>query len=252
MVQLKRWLAKGLVGWLGVTKIGPSRRGDDHVETGAKAPVEERRNTEQLPDGDATALRAKGGGGLQPLLEDHQDLLQEIPRGEAKHRAIKHHINALPRQLPTYPKQGYDLSNSRLLELKSQLRDLLEERFIVTPSQSPIAAPVYFVGERDGSLRMVIDYRSLNGIAIKDENPLPRVADLIDRWERLAGSVSWTCSPASTKWKLRSPTSDNSTPHSLRHLSVYCYASRPGGCPVYLSAPHAEYFLEQLDDSVVF
>ena len=35
--------------------------------------------------------------------------------------------------------------------------------------------------KKDGSLRMVVDYRALNEVMIKNENPLPMINDLFDR-----------------------------------------------------------------------
>jgi hypothetical protein len=38
-----------------------------------------------------------------------------------------------------------------------------------------------FVKKKDGSLRICIDYRSLNKVTIKDKYPLPRIDDLFDQ-----------------------------------------------------------------------
>ena len=40
--------------------------------------------------------------------------------------------------------------------------------------------PVFFVGKKDGSKRMVIDYCNLNNQIVKNNYPLPLITDLID------------------------------------------------------------------------
>ncbi|GIL68945.1 hypothetical protein Vafri_22205, partial [Volvox africanus] len=51
----------------------------------------------------------------------------------------------------------------------------------IRPSTSPYSAPILFVGKKDGTLRMCIDYRGLNATTIKNRYPLPRVDDLLDK-----------------------------------------------------------------------
>ena len=67
-----------------------------------------------------------------------------------------------------------------LKELKLQLQELLEKRFI-RPSVSSWGAPVLFVKKKDGTLRLCIDYRQLNKLTIKKKYPLPRIDDLFDQ-----------------------------------------------------------------------
>jgi hypothetical protein len=50
----------------------------------------------------------------------------------------------------------------------------------IRDSQSPVAAPFFFVAKKDGKLRPVMDYRKLNEKTVKNAYPLPRSQDLID------------------------------------------------------------------------
>ena len=51
----------------------------------------------------------------------------------------------------------------------------------IEPSKSPVGAPVLFVGEEDGTIRMSVDYRALNELTVRNRNPLPRIDELLDR-----------------------------------------------------------------------
>ena len=67
-----------------------------------------------------------------------------------------------------------------LKELKFQLQELLEKGFI-RPSVSPWGAPMLFVKQKDGTLRLCVDYRQLNKMTVKNKYPLPRIDDLFDQ-----------------------------------------------------------------------
>jgi len=69
-------------------------------------------------------------------------------------------------------------------ELKKQLAELSEKGFI-RPSTSPFGAPVLFVHKKEGTLRLCVDYHALNKVTIKNQYPLPRIEELMDR---LAGA----------------------------------------------------------------
>jgi hypothetical protein len=51
---------------------------------------------------------------------------------------------------------------------------------IIRPSQSPYAGPALLVRKKNGEPRLVIDFRALNRITVKDRFPLPRIDDQID------------------------------------------------------------------------
>src|SRR5512133_1000431 len=67
-----------------------------------------------------------------------------------------------------------------LVEIKKKIKELLDKGYI-RPSSSPWVAPVLLVEKKDGSLRMVVDYRALNEVTIKNKYPLPMINDLFDR-----------------------------------------------------------------------
>ena len=66
------------------------------------------------------------------------------------------------------------------MELKEQLKDLLDKCFI-RPSISPWGALVLFVRKKNGSLGMCIDHRQLNKVIIKNKYPIPRIDEFFDQ-----------------------------------------------------------------------
>ena len=63
--------------------------------------------------------------------------------------------------------------------LKDMVTELMSHG-IVRPSYSAWASPPHLVRNKDGSMRLTIDYKRLNEVTTKDRFPLPRVADVID------------------------------------------------------------------------
>jgi hypothetical protein len=88
-------------------------------------------------------------------------------------------IELLPGTTPI-PKRPYRMPPDELAELKKQLQDLLDKQYI-RPSFSPWGCPAMFVAKKDGSLGMVVDYRPLNEITMKNKYPLPRIDILFDQ-----------------------------------------------------------------------
>ena len=74
----------------------------------------------------------------------------------------------------------YPLSPPEQKELDAFLKESLETGRI-RPSKSLMASPVFFIKKKDGSLRLVQDYRALNAITVKNKYPLPLVSELINK-----------------------------------------------------------------------
>src|SRR6266571_759783 len=62
--------------------------------------------------------------------------------------------------------------------LQKFLHDELEKGYI-RESKSPYASSFFFVRKKDGKLRPVQDYRKINALTIRNQYPLPLIADLI-------------------------------------------------------------------------
>ena len=120
---------------------------------------------------------------LKNLLEEFQDVfLDKLPYGQPPKRVIDHEIDTTPGVLPPH-KSPYRLSVAELDELKRQIDTLLEQGWI-RPSSSPYGAPVLFIPKKAGKWRLCIDYRALNKITVKNQYPLPKVEELMDRLHR--------------------------------------------------------------------
>ena len=106
------------------------------------------------------------------------DVFPDDLPGMPPDRDIEFVIYLLPGTAPI-SKRLYRMAVNELEELKKQLKELLDKKFI-RPSSSPWGAPVIFVEKKDGTQRMCVDYRSLNEVTIKNKYPLPRIEDLFD------------------------------------------------------------------------
>jgi len=94
-------------------------------------------------------------------------------------RKIWDHAIDLKEMFKPQKERIYPLSKNEREEVQSFVNNQLRKWYI-RPSKSPQTSPVFFVGKKDGSKRMVIDYHSLNNQTIKNNYPLPLITDLID------------------------------------------------------------------------
>jgi hypothetical protein len=105
------------------------------------------------------------------VLKEFEDLFKEVP-GLPPRRDIDLSIDLMP----GVSKTPYKTSTPKLKELQMQLEELLNKGYI-HPSVSPWGAPVLFVKNKDGMLRLCIDFRQFYKVTIKNKYPLPRIDD---------------------------------------------------------------------------
>ncbi len=72
------------------------------------------------------------------------------------------------------PRVEYTLSILEHKAMEDYIKEALQQQFI-RPSTSPAASSFFFVGKKDGGLRLCIDYRTLNYHTVKLPYPLPLV-----------------------------------------------------------------------------
>jgi len=98
-----------------------------------------------------------------------------LPEHRQWDHAIELILGAEPKSSKVYP-----LSLVEQKELDSFLEENLCTRRI-RPSKSPMAALVFFIKKKDGSLRLVQDYRALNSMMVKNKYPLPLISKLVSQ-----------------------------------------------------------------------
>ena len=80
----------------------------------------------------------------------------------------------------TISKTMYRMKMPKLCELQKQLTELLDVG-IIRNNVSPWGAPIIFFKNKDGSLRMCIDYKDLNRAIVKNRYPMPQIDDLFNQ-----------------------------------------------------------------------
>jgi len=125
--------------------------------------------------------------------EDYRKIKELVPRKFLKWRKVFGKVESermLTRKVWDHaidlketfkPQKGkiYSLSKNEREEVQNFMEDQLRKGYI-RPSKSPQTSPVFFVGKKDGSKQMVMDYCNLNNQTVKNNYPLLLITELID------------------------------------------------------------------------
>ena len=101
----------------------------------------------------------------------------ELPNGLPPRREGGEHEIKLKPHTKTPYRRPYKTGPKELELLKKTIDDMMQKQFIQR-SQSRFGAPVLFTPKKDGTMRMVVDYREINKITVKNGYPLPSVEEL--------------------------------------------------------------------------
>jgi hypothetical protein len=92
-----------------------------------------------------------------PVLWEFRDVFPKEVLGLPSKRDLDFSKDLVPGEAPT-PKVPYRMSTLELVDLKVQMKEMLDKVYI-RPSVSPWGAPTLFVRKKYGTLRLCIDYR---------------------------------------------------------------------------------------------
>ena len=132
-------------------------------------------------------------GKEEEMEENHRKIEEMVPKKFLKWRKVFGKVESermLTRKVWDHaidlketfkPRNGriYPLSKNEREKVQNFVKDQLRKGYIRL-SKSPQTLPVFFVGKKDGSKRMVIDYCNLNDQMIKNNYPLLLITELID------------------------------------------------------------------------
>lgn len=113
---------------------------------------------------------------LVSLLDEYRDVFSATDDDIGQCTLVSHEIHTTgpPRRLPPYRLNPADR------EFVKTTTTTLAASGLIQPSRSNWAAPVLCVKKKDGSKRLVIDYRQLNAATTRDSFPLPRIDETLD------------------------------------------------------------------------
>jgi len=140
------------------------------------------------------AIDDKENWGREEKIEkDHRKIKEIVPRKflkwrkvfgkvESKRmpmRKVWDHAIDLKETFKPQKRRIYLLSKNEREKVQNFVEDQLRKGYI-RPSKLPQTSLVFFVGKKDGSKRMVMDYHNLNDQTVKNNYLLPLITDLID------------------------------------------------------------------------
>jgi hypothetical protein len=197
-----RYLRKGAQAFWGLvrTSAGDSKEGTTSVTIDEVTPDVQKifsaaaMASEQVNPWEEDLLGAEG-----QLNENSRRVIELLEKPDALKDLLTEYVDRFPTKLPSLPpvrqvshtipmdpghrppcRPTYRLSHLELEECKKQVEELLQQG-LIRPSASPYGSPILFVRKKEGTFRMVIHYRAINNLTVKDKYPLPRIDDLLDK-----------------------------------------------------------------------
>ena len=130
----------------------------------------------KLPEVDTSRFDETESEKIRNLLKRHAS---SFPREDeiGFSDTVRHKVNTYDDSPVSQPYRR--IPPNQLMEVKVHIQKLLDQG-VIKPSHSPYASPIVLARQKDGSLRMCIDYRRLNAKTCRDSFPLPRIEEALD------------------------------------------------------------------------
>jgi hypothetical protein len=114
---------------------------------------------------------------LVELLEEYKHIFSEVS-GIGRVKNYQMDIELTPDARPIKSKAyRMDWTDQELLQ--TSLQELIDID-VIEPSEGRYASPCFFIPKKDGTKRLVMDYRRLNQQVVQDFYPIPNVLELMD------------------------------------------------------------------------
>jgi hypothetical protein len=114
-----------------------------------------------------------------PVACEFSDVIPKDLSGMPPNRDVQFIIELQPDMAPI-SKRSYKMTPKELAELKIHLNELSGKSYI-RPSSSPWGCLALFM-KKDQSLRLCVDYQSLNAVTVKNKYLLPHIDILFDQF----------------------------------------------------------------------
>jgi hypothetical protein len=111
---------------------------------------------------------------------DFEDLFTKSSFDSLPDRKIWDHVIELVPGVKASSCKVYPLAPNEQSKMDAFIHENLSSGRI-RPSKSPMVSPVFFIKKKDGTLRLVQDYRALNALTIKNWYPLPLISELVNQ-----------------------------------------------------------------------
>ncbi len=117
---------------------------------------------------------------LKDFLSEYQDLFTKHRNDLGQTDIVTHSIDTGDHK--PIKERAYRVNPHKKEIIEKEIKDMLEKG-VIRKSKSPWASPVTLVPKPNGKWRFCSDYRKLNAITKKDNFPLPRIDELLEKFE---------------------------------------------------------------------